>query len=262
MESDLEFSSATLRFFTKEYVKRQLQKLSATKLSDDNQLPSFNIYAAEEDLAKLESNLPASAKSQFISGHINETQSGFSSDISLRYRGGLPLHWLYEKKSVRIKLPAFTNYRGSRSFNLVNPSTIHTITDWISYDLAREIGLLTPEYFPARVFINDQNNGLHFYLEQVDESLLRKNKRMPGSIYSGDTINVRPPFGKKIGDGRETTFQTPEGTALMWHDDRLWQKDASRNAESTDYREDIKKYISVINYEDKLAFYRDFTTFF
>ena len=50
-----------------------------------------------------------------------------------------------------MKLAPYNTYRGERQFNLVNPTTIQTIIDWISYDMARSIGLLTPEYFPARV---------------------------------------------------------------------------------------------------------------
>lgn len=252
----------TLHFFTKEALHRRYLKLTTKRLPEKTTLASFHIYTDEKDLSSLESNLPSSAKTRFIAGHIKVDAPEFSNEIQFRYRGGLPLHWLYKKKSLRVKLPPFTSYRGEKSFNLVNPSTIHTVTDWISYDMARSLGLLTPQYFPARVYINDRYNGLHYFLSQIDESFLRNNNRMPGSIYSGDTIYFPNPFGVDKEGTRESSFKTDEGTSLIWEDERLWSKKASRNAESANDRSDIKKYISVMNEKNPKKFMQDFRNYF
>jgi hypothetical protein len=262
VDERLPINANTLHFFTKEFLKRQLVELSANIYTKKTALPRFDIYVDQKDVASLNSNLPASGKIRYVSGHLKVSQPELASDIQLRYRGGLPLHWLYDKKSFRIKLPPYTTYLGERQFNLVNPSTIHTITDWISYEMARSLGLLTPDYFPARVNINNSTNGMHYFLSQIDESFLRKNKRMPGSIYSGDTIYSPNPFGvDKRGVG-EDTYKDEDGISLMWVDERLWEKDAARNAESAHDRTDIQKFIEIINEEDPIRFMEAFEDYF
>lgn len=257
-----DINTSTLRFFTKEYILRRYLELTVRKLPEQTTLPSFRFYATEWDLDSLVSDLPDSAKTRFIPGFLKVDKSPFTSEVKFRYRGGLPLHWLYKKKSFRIKLPPFITYRGERSFNLVNPSSIHTVTDWVSYDMARSLGLLTPDYFPARVFVNNETNGLHFFLSRIDESFLRKNHRMPGSIYSGDTIYIPDPFGLDHGENAERNFIDENSESLIWEDSRLWSKDSARNLEEKNDRIDIEKYIQIINLQDPLDFMRDFERYF
>ena len=253
----------SIHFFTKEFIARQYQKITAEPLPKLTTLPSFHLFVDERDLESLEEHLPASAKLQYKQSHLKIDDPAFSGEAQFRYRGGLPLHWLYDKKSIRMKLPPFSTYRNERRFNLVNPPLIFTILDWVSYDMARSTGLLTPEYFPVRLFINNEYNGLHFFLSGMDESLLRKNNRMPGSIYEGDTQFLVSPFSSNSGLG-ETTFRlaTDDNVAALWTDERLWEKSASRNAESSDDREDIKKFFSIIEETNPLEFMTAFDTYF
>ena len=255
------YDLVNLHFFTRMYLKREYQKFTTRQLPAITALPSFNLFVDEKDLESLELDLPASGKLQFKQSHLKIDNPAFSGEAQFRYRGGLPLHWLYDKKSIRVKLPPFSTYRNERQFNLVNPSTIYTIIDWLSYDMARSIGLLTPEYFPARVFINNETNGLHFFLSRIDESFLRKNNRMPGSIYSGDTLYAINPYIKDS-TKTEIMFKNNDGTPVLWNDDRLWEKDASRNAESSASREDIKMFIRLIHEADPLVFNQVFGTYF
>ena len=262
----ISLNSFYLRHFTREYIQRRYLSLTTSRLPKNTELPSFNIYSDEKTLQSLDSNLPVSGKVRYVQGHINieypdaSNQSELASEMEFRYRGGLPLHWLYDKKSCRIKLPPFVTYKGSQRFNLVNPSTLPTVTDWVSYDVSNSIGLLTPEYFPARVYINGQYNGLHYFLEQPDESFLRKNHRMPGSIYSGDTFFTPHPFGHDR-EAREAAY-TDDGMSLMWSDHRLWQKDAARNAESENDRRDIKHFIQILENPDPVRFMDSFEEYF
>ena len=263
VEADLELDLNNLRFFTKEYLLRNFQRITVEDLPQATTLPSFYLYTDEQSLVDLNADLPASGKLQSKQGfmHINDPE--FTSEVQFRYRGGLALHWLYKKKSYRVNLPPYKTYRGERKFNLVNPSTIATVTDWISYEMAETVGLLTPEFFPARVFINNNYNGLHFYLSKIDESLLRKKRRMPGSIYSGDTVYVENPFGADSPRQFIQLFYDGQtGIPRMWKDVRLWDKDSSRNAESKESREDLEKFLEIINDQDPLAFMRGFESYF
>lgn len=251
---------SSLRFFTREYIQRRYYGLVVDPLPVDSTLPEFHLYAEEQDLESLDSQLPASGKTQYVSGHITASRPDLTSAMAFRYRGGLPLHWLYKKKSYRVKLPPFTTYMGGRQFDLVNPSTKETVTDWISYDLSRELGLLTPDFYPVRVYVNNAYNGLHFFLSKIDESFLRKNRRMPGSIYAGDTIYVPNPFGVD-----ESPFETvflDDVFPRMWDDERLWAKDSARNAQGKDDRRDIALFIDAIDQKDPAKFMELFEDYF
>jgi len=257
----LDYNLENLHLFTKEYLQRQIQKYSVDEFPEDSNLPSFYISIDDQDIASLEADLPLSGKLQFVQGHLKVDNPDFNSEAKIRYRGGLDFHWLYEKKSLRIKLPPFYTYKNERQFNLVNPSTIHTVIDWLSYDMSRSIGLLTPEYFPSRVFINNESNGLHYYLSQIDESFLRKNNRMPGSIYSGDTFFSENIFGKVSGLN-EISYRTADDKAALWTDKRLWKKDASRNRELVNDHKDIDNFFRIINESDPIKFMKEFETYF
>lgn len=252
----------TLHFFIKEDIKRKIQAVTASSLPAQTKIPSIYLFTAERDLTALESDLPSSGKTQEISGHIKDSEDLLSSEAQFRYRGGLPIHWLHKKKSFRVNLPPYTTYRGAQSFNVVTPTTIETVTDWVSNKISKEIGLITPDFEPVRLYVNNEYNGLHFYLDQIDESLLRKSHRMPGSIYSGDTIYVPNPFGPDRDGVNETTFLDLDGTPLMWSDYRLWDKDAARNAETKNDHSDIKLFIDTINYNELSAFKESFDKYF
>ena len=263
-------SLENIHFFTREYLYRQYLKLSSPS-SLQGDITEFYIFSDESSFETLNEALPMSGKKQFVSGHMRINQPNatlennkiaeFSSRIDFRYRGGLPLHWNYEKKSFRIKLPDYTTYNGEQNFNLVVPSTVQTIVDLISYNMSRSLGILTPDYYPAEVFINNKSNGLHYYLSRMDESFLRKNKRMPGSIYSGDTINIDDPFN--TGHSKEEiTFTDMEGISILWKDARLWSKQASRNSERQKDRSDINHFIRIVNSPDPVFFMNQFHTYF
>ena len=95
-----------------------------------------------------------------------------------------------------------------KKFNLLNPPSITSFRDIITYSLSKELGLLAPDFYPIRLFINSTYMGLYLYLSQVDESLLRKHKRMPGSIYHGD-------IGSPINQ---------DGYYDLWFNSRHWIK--------------------------------------
>ncbi|MBB3059431.1 CotH kinase family protein [Microbulbifer rhizosphaerae] len=262
VEPDIQLTPSTLHYFIKEEIVRKIQAITAKSPTQPSQFSSIYLFTAEENLASLDSDLPSSGKTQTVPGHIKDDRGQLSSEATFRYRGGLPIHWLHKKKSFRVNLPPYTTYREARKFNLVVPTTIETITDWVSNRISSEIGLITPEIEPVRLYVNNEYQGLHFYLDQVDESLLRKHHRMPGSIYSGDTLYIPNPFGPDKDGNSETTFLDAKNMPMLWQDQRLWQKDAARNAEKENDRSDIIKYIETINKEDLGDFQDSFELYF
>jgi hypothetical protein len=96
----------------------------------------------------------------------------------------------------------------------------------IILDLARQHGILTPKANFARVQINSADLGVYHYEAQPDESLLRINGRIPGSMYSGNL----PPSAK---------------TDELWTKISRWKKVAWR-AEDKKNRADMARLLERI----------------
>jgi len=94
----LDYDIKSIHFFTNEFIARQYQKITVEPLPIVTTLPSFHLFVDEKDLESLEENLPASAKLQYKKTHLKIDNPAFSGEAQFRYRGGLPLHWLYDKK--------------------------------------------------------------------------------------------------------------------------------------------------------------------
>ncbi len=256
--SDYPVTVETVSYFLKEYIQTRLNIIFTPPYKPGSKVPVIDLYASTDDFARLNSDLPNSGKSTYITGYMKAVDEAESTEVKLRYRGDLPFHWLYQKKSFRVKLPDFQTYHQDKVFNLIHPTTLHMISDWMSYSIAKKQGLLSPDYYPVRVRINSVDNGLHFYLSQPTETFLRKNRRMPGSIYVGDRATWR-------GTTFNTTFHRyfdADGVSFLWRDARLWKKVSARNAETQHDKEDLKKFIEVANQTDPNAFFRDFQVYF
>ncbi len=104
--------------------------------------------------------------------------------VKLRKRGDTGVHWLTPKKSFTLKTPRKRLYKGRR--RLVY--SVKTPVEQVAVNgLAGHYGLLAPETFLAPVFVNDRFYGLFRATEVIDESLLRRLRRMPGDVFRGDT---------------------------------------------------------------------------
>lgn len=111
--------------------------------------------------------------------------------IRVRYRGGQHWHWIGQQQSMKVHLEGDL-LDGTRIFNLLNDVSPFGLEEEIVLDFAREAGLLAPEYFPVWVRLNNTDMGVYRYEAQPEEGLLRRNKRMPGSMFSGDSEALAP----------------------------------------------------------------------
>lgn len=224
-------------FFFKNELEKEWLKLNApTPLSDEKTpLTTFRLTVKQTDIDGLNKNLPDSGKDHKVNALLSiSDKNNTIYKIKLRYRGDGPYHWLFPQKSLRIQFGKNDTYYMAKKINLINPPEIINYKDEINYDLAKNLGLISPITKLCRVFINAKYMGVYFFITQVDESLLRYYKKMPGSIYYGD--------GSDIGS---------DGIANLWKDPKYWIKKASRNAEQQNNREDIDIFINYINANDK-----------
>ncbi len=239
VDSNITINFDRFYFFLKDTLKKEYIKFTApSPLSNrESKLKTFYITLKQSDIAKLNSNLPYSGKENYIKGYLKISDDKELKKIKLRYRGDTNLHWNYTQKSLKIKLAKNQTYKMQKSINLLNPPHDFSIIDCVAYDISRELGLLSPRYEPVRVFINSQFMGVYIFLTQIDESFLRINRRMPGSIYYGDLTN--------------RDMISPNTPAELFYNPNLWVKKASRNREQKYNREDIDYFISKINSSEK-----------
>jgi len=209
-----------MHMYLNEGVKKVLIRSTAPEMPTDNSLSTLQMSIDPENLAKLNYDLPWSGKEQYYRTYVN--YNGKSYTVKARYRGGGHWHWFGKKKSWRIKTKKDKLIEGVRKINIVNPKTILSFEEAFSMQLAEKIGLLAPRCFPIKLILNNQYMGLYYFWDQVDESLLRRNNKMPGSIYS-------------------------DNGPLIWKNEKHWKKVASRNADTQGDRRDIQLLINAIN---------------
>ncbi len=234
------------KYFLRSEFKKEWVKMTAEAPLKDEESPlkTFHITVDQEALDSLNANLPISGRDHYVDAFIKIEGDENQYKIKMRYRGFISPHWLFKQKSLRIKMKKGQSHTMDRKFNLVNPVHDYIITDQIAYGMARDLGIIAPDFYPTRVFINGEYMGVYMYLSQVDESLIRKHRIMPGSVY----------YGEKSGKGEH-------GVAKLWFGSQFWDKKAARNAEQKENREDIDYFITQTNNDSDIEFYNFFNNY-
>lgn len=241
INKELKLTYNLLYFLVKnEFEKDKIKFFTPQVQSDEkSKLKTFRFTIDPKDIESLNINLPESGKDHYVDAYMQVSDNPKKiRKVNLRYRGDNNFHWLYPQKSLRIKLSKKDTYNMEKKFNLINPPYDYSIVDIINYNISSKLGIIAPDYFPARVFINGNYAGVYLYLSQVDESLLRKHKLMPGSIYYGDNAP-----------------ENRNGVSNLWYSPKYWEKKAARNAEQKNNREDIEYFINSIQKMNHKEFY-------
>ena len=242
------------RFFLQKRFHQSWMEISLPNPAVNSPLETLYIAIDRNSISALNSNLPISGQENYYRAFMRVGLNGKRYSIKIRYRGDNPYHWLYEKKSLRIKTNKNNLYRGHRKFNLINSKNIFGIQECINYELSKIAGLMAPECYFVRVFINGQYMGVYQFTSQIGESLLRKNKRIPGSIYSGD-INL---YSSDKNSGEKYYFNPHKRFQTLWRNQNRWKKISSRNSEQKYYREDIKLFVKSISSNNPTHFRKFF----
>lgn len=231
------FNLDIMHLFLRNHMVKAFVSATAPEMPNHDNLPTIQMSIAREHLAELNKDLPQSGKSNDYRAYVK--YDGKSYTVKARYMGDNHWHWLYDQKSWRIKTKKSKLIEGSRKLNIKNPRTRVSINECISNDLAKDIGLIAPRVFPVKLMVNNIYKGVHLFWDPIDESVIRRFNKMPGSIYSGDGAPADP----------------KSEVSLLWKDEKWWQKSASRNSEQKDYRDDIMALISAVNDPDLSEFY-------
>ena len=231
------FNSSIMHMYLRTALQRAYIRATAPEMPTDGSLPTVEMSIDKENLAALNSNLPRSGKSQFYRAYLKF--NGKSYTVKARYMGDNYWHWLYPQKSWRIKTKKSKLIAEARKINIKNPRTIITFNECVAQDLARDIGLIAPRVQPVRLIVNNIYTGVHLFWDVIDESVIRRFGKMPGSVYSGDGARGDP----------------NTGVSLLWKDEKWWTKSASRSADQKEFREDIKVFLDAVNNPDLTSFY-------
>ena len=194
-----------------DHLSRDLRRLAAPRISTESNLPSLSLHLSNADLDALNENVPPKeGKASYVEGILE--RGGEYLDVGVRYRGRRPKHWLYAQKSWKVRVRDGRFLGGLGVFNFINTPDPLPFDELIVMDLAREHGLLTPDYYPFQLLLNNTPMGIHFFSVQPDEGLLRNCKRIPGSLFSGNGAPVDP----------------VTGVSTLWQDAAHWKKVAAR----------------------------------
>lgn len=215
---DMPFTKDMFFYYLDQSIKSQIAKYKAQPYQHDDTLDTYNLIVEQKELDALNADLPSSGMEQYVDARL-KINNEINTKVKLRYRGGSQWNYSFKRKSLKIKFLSSDSYRMDKIINLSVLYSPALYTEPISQYLASKVGILAPKVKPIKMFINGEYAGLYLYLEQIDESFLRKNKLMPGSLYSGDYQYDKPvPVDK-------------EGIPLLWRESKLWKKSGARNAE-------------------------------
>ncbi len=169
---------------------RELHRLLLPERPARSAMRTLELALPRDALDVLSSQSKEDGIAGYARGHLRS--SGRMYDARVRYRGGQHWHWIGAQKSMKVRLDRGDLLDGTRVFNLLNEVTPFGLEDQLILDLAQEEGLLTPEHFPVWVRFNNSDLGVYRYEAQPEEGLLRRSRRMPGSMYSGDSEALAP----------------------------------------------------------------------
>ncbi len=207
--------------------KRIFLSFEAQSSHDQDDIETHFIYLSSSKIDIL--NALGSSNDDYKSGFLRIDNILY--DAKFRYRGDNPWHFVYPKKSWRVKIDKEDMTSMIRKYNLINPKTNAVIENKVAMDLAQKLGLLAPESKFIRLYVNNQYVGVYEYLEQPDESFIRKNKRLPSDLYSGDISQLD----------------------VLWSNSDYWEKQSELDSQNPEDKKNIETLLSAVqNYTQSL----------
>lgn len=167
---------------------RDFRRMTQEERPPVSALPTFDISLNRDNLDALNKQLYSNAERSYVHGYIQK--DGQIHETKIRYRGTKNWHWIGSQKSIKMRLDRGDLIDGTRIFNLLNDPTPFGLEVPIIFSIARQLDLLTPDYHMARVRLNNSDMGVYHYAAQPVEGVLRRGRRMPGALYSGDTDSL------------------------------------------------------------------------
>lgn len=172
---------------TYEYQRlKQSLRIGVSEERSQSQLPVVELELQGDLEDRLNAYLPSSGR-DYQDGLLGYAD-GESGAAKLRYRGDWFWHWAGLKKSWRVKVPGDRLWQGMQRFNLIVPKGWGVLEGELSFWLAREMGLLTPQSDLVELSINGENRGIHTLVEQPGLQMLEAYGRPDACILWGEFV--------------------------------------------------------------------------
>ena len=109
-----------------------------------------------------------------------------TSEIKVCLRGTMFWHHRPEKPSFRIKLKKADVEQGDRYIELTIPEDSLNIKNWLPMQLGEDLGLMTDDSHPVRLFVNQKYFGVYMRSARQGEPFALANERMPGTFFKAE----------------------------------------------------------------------------
>ncbi|MBN1611336.1 MAG: CotH kinase family protein [Polyangiaceae bacterium] len=214
-----------------------LRRLTTPEPTGQSPLPTYGLVVADRDLKQLDRSLPPDdGKAYYVPAYL--TRNNRVYEVQVRYRGSKPWHWNYPQKSWKVRMKGARELGGLSTFNFINTPDPVPFSEQMMLDVAREQGLLSPDYFPVRLLLNRAYLGVYFFETQPTAGLLRRAHRAPGNVYSGSDAPVDP----------------KTGVSALWQSTAHWKRVAAAKDGLLDSGADIEALINQVNFASALEF--------
>lgn len=155
-----------------------------------HQLPVYYLYIDPQDYLTLNQNLPDPKKTAgvlpdefkiYVPAQLKFKDQTF--DIKVRYRGYDFDHWTRDKKSFKIKFNQLNSSFNQSEINLIIPEDRGLYLESLSNFRAKRMGLTVPDSQFINLVVNDNNHGVYWQVESLNEHFLVKNNLPVSQIY-------------------------------------------------------------------------------
>ncbi len=167
-----------LQIYLHDVLSRDLRRLTVDERPTGSKLPLFELFLGPQAVDALE------RREEWAPARLKKGERVLEAKV--RYRGTKHFHVLGPQRSLKVRLERGELLDGMREVLLLNDPTPFGVEEQLILELARQHGLVTPEYGPVRVHLNNSDLGVYRYAAEPSEGLLRRQGRMPGNVYAGE----------------------------------------------------------------------------
>jgi len=160
-------------------------------------LPVYKIKLTKNDRFNLLNNLPNYPQQNKMTEDFRDTvkaefstDSYYTNDAKIRYRGVSPNHWNAIKKSWQVSVPPDALLHGREDFRFFIGEDKGWIKAFLWNHLGDKLHILTLEAEPVELIVNERPMGLYILMEGWEPGFLERNNRKPGSLYSNINSNI------------------------------------------------------------------------
>ena len=231
--TDIPFNMEIFHIKLYDLLNKDLKQMSNKGPEGHSKIKNFSLIISSSKLETFLSGAENKNKRDYVPARLEH--NGHTYKIEIKIKGQKSWNLLGRKKAMKLKLDKGELIDNNQEFDLINITNPLITGDKIITDIAKESGLLTPDLDFCRMDINGMDMGVFQYNAHADDSLIRKNKRFPGSIYI-------------------SSLSIADKTQMLWTDPNKWKKESWYDANDKDKRDDLKRLLKYINSPSKKEF--------